>query len=669
MPIKTLTKQDYIALVEKLQKHDELYYAKSTPEISDYEYDQLLKEAEKIEHEHPDWILASSPTQRVTEALTEGFKSVIHKVPMLSLANTYSQEEVEDFLKRVEKGLDGQHSDFYLELKMDGIAITALFEKGKFVRGSTRGDGKKGDDITSNMKTIRHLPLKLKGPFIPDRLEVRGEVFMTKAVFQELNKEKELLGEEPWANPRNAAAGSLKLLDPKEVSHRKLSIVFYGIAEDSSNTSETQEETHVFLEELGLPVSPPSLRQKDHSVQKILAFAEGVEKQRSSLPYDIDGIVIKVNKLKWQLALGATGKHQRWAVAYKFAPEQALTQILDITVQVGRTGVLTPVAELKPVFLAGSTIARATLHNQEEIARKDIRIHDYVLIEKGGDVIPKVVSVDLTKRSSSVKPWHMPKCCPACQAPVFHIEEEVAIRCVNEECPAQKLGKLQFFTSKHAMDIGHLGEKVVEQLFTKGFVTCISDIYKLTEKELSQLEGFKEKSIVNLLESIEKSKACTLPKLILGLGIKYVGQGTAETLAQVALDIHTLAKMSLEELLEIEGVGDKVAVAVHDFFANKENKQEIARLIELGVTPAPLQTTFDSSHPFFGKTFVLTGTLEHFTRSQASDFIKQKGGKVSSSISAKTDYLLAGEEAGSKLDKAKKLSVAILTEEQFEKML
>ncbi len=664
-----MTKQDYVDLVEKLQKHDELYYAKSTPEISDYEYDQLLKEVEKIEHEHPDWILASSPTQRVTEALTEGFKSVTHKIPMLSLANTYSQEEVQDFLKRVEKGLDGQRSDFYLELKMDGIAITALYEKGHFVRGSTRGDGKKGDDITSNMKTIRSLPLLLKGAHVPDLLEVRGEVFMTKAVFEELNKEKELEGEEPWANPRNAAAGSLKLLDPKEVFHRKLSIVFYGVAEDSSSSLETQEEVHPFLEKLGLPVTPSSLREKDHSVEKILAFAERVEKKRHSLPYDIDGIVIKVNKLKWQLALGATGKHQRWAVAYKFAPEQALTEILDITVQVGRTGVLTPVAELKPVFLAGSTIARATLHNQEEIARKDIRVHDYVLIEKGGDVIPKVVSVDLTKRSSSVKPWHMPKHCPACQALVSHIEGEVAIRCVNEECPSQRLGKIQFFASKYAMDIGHLGEKNVEQLFTKGLVTRLSDIYRLTKEDLFVLEGFKEKSIVNLLESIEKSKECTLPRLILGLGIKYVGQGTAEALAQVALDIHTLAKMSLEELLEIEGVGEKVAYAVHEFFADSENQQEIADLIKLGVTPAPLQTTFDSSHPFFGKSFVLTGTLERLTRSQASDLIKQKGGKVLSSISAKTDYLLAGEEAGSKLDKAKKLAVPILTEGEFEKML
>lgn len=669
MRCNPVTKQDYISLVEKIQKYDELYYAKSTPEISDYEYDLLLKELEKIELENPDWILATSPTQRVQEALTEGFKSVLHTVPMLSLANTYSKEEIEDFLKRVEKGLDGQHADFYAELKMDGIAVTALFEKGHFIRGSTRGDGKKGDDITANMKTIRSLPLQLVADNIPDLLEVRGEVFMTKAVFEELNKEKQALGEEPWANPRNAAAGSLKLLDPKEVAHRKLSIVFYGIAKDTSSSCHTQEEVHVFLEALSLPVSPSSLRQKSDTIDEILAFAQKVEKQRDSLPYDIDGIVIKVNKLKWQQALGATGKHQRWAVAYKFAPEQALTQILDITVQVGRTGVLTPVAELNPVLLAGSKISRATLHNQEEIARKDIRIHDFVLIEKGGDVIPKVVAVDLAKRSSSTKPWHMPCSCPSCGATVCHIEGEVAVRCVNEECFEQKLGKLQFFTSKHAMDIGHLGEKVVEQLFTKEFVKSIPDIYLLTEKELSQLEGFKEKSIANLLESIEKSKDCTLARLILGLGIKYVGQGTAEALAGAALDIHTLAKMPLEALKEIEGVGEKVAVAVHEFFMDPKNEREIAELIKLGVRPAPLQTVFDDTHPFYGKTFVLTGTLTNLTRTQASDLIKQKGGKVSSSISAKTDYLLAGEEAGSKLDKAKKLFVSILTEEQFQNML
>lgn len=669
MKSDTEDRKEYLALIEKIQRHDDLYYSKSTPEITDYEYDQLLKELEKIEHEHPQWVIASSPTQRITEALTEGFKSVSHTVPMLSLANTYSQEEVEDFIKRVEKGLGVSDIEFHAELKMDGIAITALFEKGRFVQGATRGDGKKGDDITANMKTIRSLPLSLQGKDIPDRLEVRGEVFMPKSVFQALNQQKEEEGQETWANPRNAAAGSLKLLDSKQVSERKLSVVFYAIAQDSSHSVSTQEEVHLFLERLGLPVFSPTLRCKTKKVQELLSFAGDVEKQRKSLPYEIDGIVIKVNNLQWQEELGATAKHQRWAVAYKFAPEKALTRILDITVQVGRTGVLTPVAELEPVFVAGSTISRATLHNQEEIARKDIRIHDYVWIEKGGDVIPKVVEVEKAKRPVDAKPWYMPTQCPVCHSAVLHIPGEVAIRCPNKECSEQRLSKIQFFASKDAMDIAHLGEKVVAQLFHKGFVRSVSDIYRLTEKELSELDGFKEKSIHNLLQSIEASKKCTLPRLILALGIKYVGEGTAEALAEAALDIHALAEMSLEKLLEVEGVGVKVAEAVYEFFRDEKHKQEIKELLELGIKPAPIKKASDTSHPFYGKTFVLTGTLSHFTRSEASLRIKEKGGKVSSSVGPNTDYLLAGEEAGSKLDKAKKLSIAILSEEEFEKLL
>lgn len=667
--MNTKDKQEYLDLIQTIQRHDELYYTKSAPEISDYEYDHLLKALEKTEKEHPDWIVANSPTQRITEALTEGFKSISHKVAMLSLANTYSEEEIEDFIKRVKKGLGESDVDFHAELKMDGIAVTAFFEKGRFSLGATRGDGKKGDDITANMKTIRSLPLILKGNEIPDTLEVRGEVFMPKSVFHALNKQKEEAGEELWANPRNAAAGSLKLLDPKMVSERKLSVVFYAVAQDSSHQCKTQEEVHAFLESLGLPVFSPSFRCKAENSRKLLDFAEGVEKQRKALDYEIDGIVIKVNKLKWQEELGATGKHQKWAVAYKFAPERALTQILDITVQVGRTGVLTPVAELKPVLVAGSTISRATLHNQEEVTRKDVRIHDFVFIEKGGDVIPKVVEVDKTKRGVHSKPWHMPEVCPVCHAKVLHMPGEVAIRCPNKDCSEQRLSKIQFFASKDAMDIDHLGEKVVAQLFHKGFVKCVSDIYRLTEKELCQLEGFKQKSIHNLLQSIKASKECTLARLILALGIKYVGEGTAEALANAALDIHTLMQMSLEELIEIEGVGEKVAEAVHEFFKDKEHLQEIRDLLALGVKPAPIEKVSDTGHPFYGKTFVLTGTLSHFTRSEASSKIKEKGGKISSSVGPSTDYVLAGEEAGSKLDRARKLAIAILTEEEFEKLL
>lgn len=652
-----------------MQRHDLLYYSHSKPEISDYEYDMLLKKLEEIEAIHPDWILPHSPSQRVGEMMTASFKESTHAVPMLSLANTYSREEVEEFIKRVQKGLDGQSPHFCSELKMDGLAISAVFEKGRFVRGVTRGDGKKGDDITLNMKAIRALPMKLASLDPPDLLEVRGEVFMHKPVFLELNKEKEEAGEEPWANPRNAAAGSLKLLNPKEVARRRLSVVFYGIAQDSSNSCKTQSESHLFLEKLGLPVFNSIFRRECLSVDEVLAFGEMVEKKRPSLPFDIDGIVVKVNELKWQQALGATAKHQKWAVAYKFSPEQALTKVLDVTVQVGRTGVLTPVAELDPVFLAGSTIARATLHNQEEITRKDIRINDFVWIEKGGDVIPKVVRVELDKRHKEASEWHMPRQCPCCATLAVHVDGEVAVRCPNKECPEQKLGRIIFFASKDAMDIGHLGGKALQHLFYKGFISRSSDIYKLTENELSQIEGFKEKSIRNILESIEKSKSCTLARFILALGIKYVGEGTAEALAKATLDINILSKMSLEELTQIEGVGDKVAQAIHEFFLSKENQEEVERLLECGVVPAPLQASFDPAHPFYEKTFVLTGSLQDLTRSQAANFIKERGGKVSSSVGSKVDYVLVGEDAGSKLEKAVKLGVPLLTEEEFKSML
>jgi DNA ligase (NAD+) len=665
----SLTQQEYQELIQLIHKHDELYYKKHAPEISDYEYDQIVKELEQVEIEHPEWITSDSPSQRVGEMLTTGFQQVEHKVPMLSLANTYSKQEIEEFVQRVHKGIEGKKAHFCAELKMDGIAITAFFEKGIFVRGVTRGDGKKGDDITQNMKTIRSLPLKLSGKEVPDLLEVRGEVFMTKDVFSELNQKKEEMGEAPWANPRNAAAGSLKLLDPKETKARKLSIVFYAIAQSSSSPTKTQEQAMIQMHKLGLPVFGEDFYKVCSDVDEVMAFASFVEKKRTNLPYEIDGIVIKVNEMHWQDILGFTGKSPRWAVAYKFSPEQALTQILDITVQVGRTGVLTPVAELQPVSLAGSVIARATLHNQEEVARKDIRIGDFVVIEKGGDVIPKVVEVDLKKRPYDTRPWHMPHHCPSCSATVVHTQGEVAVRCINPECPEQILRKIIFFASKDAMDIGHLGEKVVEQLFSSGLIRRSSDLYTLTESDLMRLEGFKEKSVHNLLQSLEKSKSCSLSRFILALGIKYVGEGTAEDLAQAALSIEKLAEMSQDELKQVEGVGEKVAEAVFEFFANPHNRQEIDHLLKRGVHPTALVISADPSHPFYGKTFVLTGTLAHYTRSVASNLIKERGGKIASTVGAKVDYLLYGDDPGSKWEKAKKLKVALLSEEEFQKML
>ncbi|MCX6991223.1 MAG: NAD-dependent DNA ligase LigA [Chlamydiae bacterium] len=539
-----MQKEKYLELIEEIQKHDSLYYGAARPIITDYEYDGLLKKLEEIESLHPEWISPASPSQRVSEMPTKGFVQVEHKVSMLSLANTYSREEIEDFIDRIHKLLEHKSVSFCAELKMDGVAITARYERGVFVRGVTRGDGKKGDDVTANMRTIRSIPLTLTGKDVPEVLEVRGEVFMLKKTFEELNRQKQEEGEELWANPRNATAGSLKLLDPREVARRKLSVSFYAIAEEGDLLVDAQHKCPILLEKLGLPVFAEKHRKECKSIEEIVAFAEAIEIQRETLPFDIDGVVIKVDQRKFHDMLGVTGKSPRWAVAYKFAPEQATTKILDITVQVGRTGVLTPVAELHPVLLAGSTISRATLHNQEEVERKDIRIGDHVVIEKGGDVIPKVVEVVLAKREKDSKSWKMPKHCPSCGTSVIHVEGEVAVRCPNSEvCPQQNLRRVVFFASKDAMDIGHLGEKVVQQLVEKGFVKKLSDIYSLTKEQLLQLEGFKEKSAENLLASIEKSRSPTLARLILALGIKYVGEGTAECLAERAGDIETLAQL------------------------------------------------------------------------------------------------------------------------------
>lgn len=664
------TEKEYRALIAEVLKHDFHYYAEAKPLISDYEYDQLVKKLEKIENEHPEWLKSSSPTQRVIGGISKGFKQVEHTVPMLSLANTYSREELEDFVKRVQKLLGKSHVHFCAELKMDGVAVSLRYEDGIFVQALTRGDGRKGDDITENMKTIRSVPMELSGSRIPEVFEVRGEVFMPHKVFEALNKEKEEEGEELYANPRNAASGSLKLLDSRQVALRRLSAVFYGFADEIDAPVDTQHECHAYLKKCGLPVFDDHFRKRCTSVDEILKFADSVEEKRHNLPFDIDGIVVKVDELKYHDQLGVTGKSPRWAVAYKFAPEQALTRIREITVQVGRTGVLTPVAELEPVFLAGSTIARATLHNQEEVERKDFREGDWVFIEKGGDVIPKVVAVDKKRRPHGTHPWKMPRTCPSCGTHVVHSEEEVAVRCPNTDgCPEQQMRRIIYFASKDAMDIEHLGEKVCEQLFNKKFVRKPSDIYALTAQDLAKLEGFKEKSIQNLLESIDKSRQVSLSRFILALGIKYVGEGTAEVLAENAGSIDALSQMSVEELKEIQGIGSKIAHSVVEFFKETSNVKEIHMLLMMGVKPSSPKIKRRTDHAFSGKVFVLTGALQNYSRDEATALIKERGGKVTGSVSAKTDYVLVGEDPGSKLDKAKELKIETLSEYDFEKLL
>jgi DNA ligase (NAD+) len=665
-----MTKGDYLKLIHEIQRHDRLYYVENAPEITDYAYDQLYKKLQALEKEHPDWILPTSPTQRVLEKTTKGFKQVAHTVPMLSLDNTYKEEEINDFIARIHKLLEKKEVSFCTELKMDGVAISVRYEKGIFVQALTRGDGKKGDDITANMRTIRSVPLELTGLHVPDEIEIRGEVYMPHEAFQRQNKQKEEAGEDLWANPRNAAAGSLKLLDPAEVASRGLAAVFYGLAEGEHPEASSQHQVHEVLKKWGLPVFASKHRAVCAGIEEIMQFAHKIEKERDHLPFDIDGIVIKVDPMKAWSILGTTGKSPRWAVAYKFAPEKAQTCIREITVQVGRTGVLTPVAELEPVFLAGSTIARATLHNEEEVQRKDIREGDWVTIEKGGDVIPKVVEVDHKKRPQGTHAWKMPTQCPSCGAQVVRSQDEVAVRCPNTAgCEEQVIRRIAYFAAKDAMDIDHLGEKVVEQLVKKKLIQQPSDLYSLTEKELAQLDGFKEKSIRNLLQSINASRHVSLSRFIIALNIRYVGEETAETLACEAGSIHKLAEMTKDDLLSIQGIGEKMAEAVVQYFKEANHRREIEALLKAGIQPKAPNKVTRTDHVFFGKTFVLTGALTDFSRDEVEAQIKQRGGKITGSVSKKTDYVVVGEDPGSKFDKAKQLHISILSEQQFKDLL
>lgn len=666
--MEDITKENYLKLIDQIKKHDELYFEKHNPEISDYEYDLLVKKVEEYEKQHPEWIAAVSPTQKVGEKPTKGFKQVQHTVPMLSLANSYNETDVKDFIKRVYKLLNKENLAFSAELKMDGIAVSLRYENGVFSRGLTRGDGKRGDDITENLKTIKDLPHSLKGSY-PEDLEVRAEVFMSKKVFAKLNKKKEEAGEDVWANPRNAAAGSLKLLDPNETRKRELSIVVYGIAEGGKGKVKTQKEVRDFLKNCGFPVFSSEHFAICHSANDLLKFSSTIEAVREDLPFEIDGMVFKLNDIEYWDELGAAGKKPRYAIAYKFAPLQAITLIEDITVQVGRTGVLTPVAELKPVFLAGSTISRATLHNEHEIQRKDIRINDTVIIEKGGDVIPKVVKVLFDKRPKISKPWMMPTKCPICLSLVERKSGEVAVRCKNANCQAQNLRRLIFFASKDAMNIETLGDKVMTKFVEEGIIGRFSDIYKLTYEDISQFEGFKEKSIHNLLSSIEASKNTTLSRFIFALGIPFIGAQTAELIAQNCNEIKDVMTLTEEKLLQMEGIGEKMALAFTEYFQNPEHIKEIEELLKLGIQIKNDKISKDTSHEFFAKNFVLTGSLENYTRGQAKDLILERGGRVSSSVSKNTDFVLVGEDPGSKYEKAKKLGVAILSEDEFKNLL
>lgn len=654
-------------LREEIRKHDYLYYVKNEPILSDYDYDMLMKELIDLEGRHPELITPDSPSQRVGGEPTETFPTVLHHVSMLSLDNTYSPDELQDFHRRVMELLPGERVEYVAELKIDGVAVSLRYEGGVFVQGATRGDGVRGDDITPNLKTIRSIPLRLltDDPGLMD-IEVRGEVYFPKDTFQALNEERDKAGERPFANPRNAAAGSLKLQDPQQVARRGLDIFIYALVSEGEHL--THFESLESMSRIGLHVNP-DYRLCD-SIDDVLAYCHLWEEKRHELDYETDGMVIKVNSPAQQRILGSTSKSPRWMIAFKFPTQEAITVLKDIQLQVGRTGALTPVALLDPVQLLGTTIARATLHNFDEIRRKDIRIGDHVVLEKGGEVIPKVVKVISEKRPPGTVPFREPQQCPVCGGALVHVPDEVAIRCENVNCPAQLKRRLEHFASRGAMDIEGLGPALVEQLVEQRLVSDYGDLYSLTPEHLASLERMAEKSARNVLAAIEESKDNPLYRLIFGLGIRHVGINAARILAGRYPSLDQLSKAQPEELEGINEIGPTMAASIEAFFQNEQNRSVLEKLKRGGVRFEDEKPVDEEAEGLLsGKTFVLTGTLKAFTRSEAGQRIRSKGGRVSSSVSAQTDYVVAGEDPGSKLDKAHQLGVATLSENEFKKML
>lgn len=662
-------------LREQIREHDYRYYVLAQPTISDEQYDKLLKELELLEKEHPELIIPDSPTQRVGSDLTKEFKPVEHKIPMLSLTNTYSEDELYDFDRRVKDGLDDNEKVEYLvELKIDGASVSINYVNGVLKTAATRGDGTIGEEITNNVRTIRSIPLIIKKdnsvPYKLNDFEVRGEIFMNIADFENLNNDREKSGEKTFANPRNSTAGTLKLQDPKIVARRPLNNFIYSLISPEDELK-SQEENLIILRKLGFKVNEHF--KKCSSIEEVVQVCKEFEILRDKLKFEIDGAVIKVNSIRQQSRLGSIAKAPRWAVAYKFKSKQTSTIVKAITWQVGRTGAVTPVAELESKFLAGSTISRATLHNFDEIERKDIRVGDKVIIEKGGDVIPKVVGVVLKERSKGSRKTKPPEKCPACGSKLFKPEGEVAFYCENSECPDQIKGRLEHFASRGAMDIEGLGESLIDLFVEKGFLKTYGDIYKLKnfKKDLVAIERLGEKSISNLLDSIERSKAKPFDKVLFALGIRYVGAGAAKKLAAHFKSLDSLISATEEKIIEVYEIGESISKSVKKFFGDNHNKKIIEELKKAGLkfSFTDAKTDFVGNNFFKGKTFVLTGTLSSFTREEAEEKINNFGGNVTSSVSKKTDYVLAGEKAGSKLDKAKILGINIIDEIEFQKKI
>lgn len=655
-------------LQEKIKDADYKYYVLAQPDIDDYSYDMLMKELEFLEKKYPLLKTEDSPTQRVSGEPINKFRTITHKYPMLSLSNSYNFGELVEFDRRVKSALGEEKYNYVCELKLDGIAVSLIYENGNLKTGATRGDGLTGDDITKNLKTIKSVPLSVKSE-IYRNFEVRGEVFIKKGDFERINEEQELRGEKTFANPRNTAAGTLKLKDSREVMLRPLNLFVYFLRSDDVELKYHSENLKI-LEELKFPVN--KYYKRLNGIDEVKKYCDEIEEIRDTLPYEIDGIVVKIDSLRQQETAGYTSKSPKWAIAYKFKAKQKTTGIKKITLQVGRTGTITPVAELEPVFLAGSTISRATLHNFDEIRRKDIREGDIAVIEKGGDVIPKVVEIVKEKREAGLPEYPVPELCPVCNSKLERSEGEANIYCVNYFCPAQVQGRIIHFVQRDAMDIQGLGESITEIFTEKGFLKDIADIYVLKNRreELIRLERFGEKSINNLLQSIELSKEKPFEKVLFALGIRHIGERTAKILAKSFTDIDRLSSASADEISNVHEIGPKIAESVVEFFKDKKSRKLIEKLQKSGLKfQVDADTTKEEKEEFRNKTFVLTGTLEKYTRTQASELIEKFGGRVSSSVSKKTDYVLAGEEAGSKLEKAKSLGVKIISEEDFKKML
>jgi len=655
-------------LRDDIRHHEHRYYVLDDPEISDAAFDKLMRRLQEIEREHPELITPDSPTQRVGGQPAEEFAKVRHSAPMLSLDNTYSVEELRDFDRRVRELSGRREVPYVAELKLDGLSMALTYENGILTRGVTRGDGITGEDVTANVKTIRSVPLKIDsakhaGIGNPQRFEVRGEVIMTHKAFQAANAQREAAGEALFANPRNAAAGTIRQLDPKVVAERKLDIFLYYLLVDGHPPLVEHWKVLEAIKDLGFKVNP--YRRLAKSFDDLLGYIQEMEPQREKLEYEIDGVVVKVNEIELWDELGVTAKSPRWAIAFKYPAQQATTVVNAIRAQVGRTGTLTPVADLEPVDVGGVTVSHATLHNMDEIERLGVRIGDTVLIQRAGEVIPQVLKV--TKHDAAGREFKMPKNCPVCGGDVIRVEGEVAYRCVNAACPAQLKESLLHFAARHAMNINGLGEALVDQLVDKKMVHDVADLYTLTEEQLENLERMGKKSAQNVLEEIEKSKKAELARVIFAVGIRFVGERTAQLLARHFGSLDKLAQAAPEELYEVEEIGPKVAQSIVEFFREERNREVIEKLRKTGLEFE--QKRHRAGGKLSGKQFVLTGTLPNYSRDEAARMIEEAGGRVTSSVSKKTDYVVVGAEPGSKLEKARSLGVETIGEQELLNLL